>query len=279
MGPAMISPLRSLRTALISALPALLLATGCAAPRTSAAEATTLTVFAAASLSEAFQALAADFEAAHPGTSVAFNFGGSQQLAQQLAQGAPADLFASANALQMQAAVDAGRVDPARLREFARNRLVMIVPAGNPGQLDALPDLARPGLRLVLAAPEVPVGQYALEFLDKASRDPAFDPGYKQAVLANVVSFESSVKSVLAKVALDEADAGIVYTSDLSGENARRVAQISIPDALNVIAVYPLAPLVDASQAGLAQAFRDYVLSAAGQQTLARFGFLPVNDP
>jgi molybdate transport system substrate-binding protein len=235
----------------------------------------TLTVMAAGSLTEAFTELGQQFQQENAHVTVQFNFAGSQQLAQQLAEGAPADVYASANAKQMSAVVDAGRIDDAAPRVFARNRLVVIVPAANPAGIAALADLAKPGLKLVLAAKEVPVGQYSLDFLDKTAADPAFEAGFREAVMANVVSYEENVKSVLAKVALGEADAGIVYTSDAGEGVSGQVARIDIPDSLNVIAAYPIAVVRDSAQSEAAQAFLDLVFSAAGQAILSRHGLLP----
>ena len=238
-------------------------------------ESVTLTVMAAASLTEAFEELAKQFEVQNPGVSVSFNFAGSQQLAQQLAEGAPADVFASANQKQMTAAVDSGRVEENSTESFAQNRLVVIYPQGNPAGLEVLEDLAGPGLKLVLAAKEVPVGQYSLDFLEKAGQVPLFGPSFPQSVLKNVVSYEENVRSVLNKVALGEADAGIVYSSDVSGEAASKVGQLNIPDELNVIASYPIAIIKDSQHATQAQAFVALVLSPTGQEILAKHGFLP----
>ena len=238
---------------------------------------TTLTVLAAASLLDAFNDLGAQFEASHPGVNVAFNFAGSQQLAQQIASGAPADVFASANQQQMLTAEKSGRIEVSQISLFTQNRLVVVFPKDNPGKLSMLKDLALPGLKLVFAAKAVPVGQYSLDFLNKASQDPTFGAGYEDSVLKNVVSYEDNVKAVLTKVALGEADAGIVYTTDISGAYAAKVSQLAIPDALNVIASYAIAALKDSSQPGLAQAFVDLVLSAAGQAALEKYGFISVD--
>jgi molybdate transport system substrate-binding protein len=237
----------------------------------------TLTVFAAASLTDAFNEIKEGFEAAHPGVTVIYNFAGSNALAAQLGQGAPADVFASANNTQMNAAIEAGRVVSGTTRTFARNRLVVIVPTGNPGGVAALQDLARPGLKIVLAAAEVPVGQYSLDFLDKAVQDAAFGATFKDAVLANVASYEENVRSVLTKITLGEGDAGIVYTSDISGDATDQVERLDIPDALNTIASYPIGAIQDSAQAEMAQAFLDYVLAPEGQTVLASYGFIPVN--
>lgn len=256
-------------------LPALLLVSlgGC---RSETGRSTTLTVFAAASLTESFTDLAEVFERQHPEVDVQLNFAGSQQLAQQLAQGAPADLFASANQRQMAVAVAAGRVEATAPQPFASNRLVIVAPPDNPATIGTLGDLARPGVKLVLAAAAVPAGHYARQILANAATDPRFASptgfSFLEAVLANVVSYEQNVRAVLTKVALGEADAGIVYASDVQGST---VTAIEIGAADNVLAVYPLAPTADSTHPELAQAFAHFVLSAEGQQILAAHGLQP----
>jgi molybdate transport system substrate-binding protein len=235
-----------------------------------------VTVFAAASLTESFTRIGRDFEAANPGTTVVLNFAGSQQLAQQLGQGAPAAVFAPANLRQMEVAIEAGRVEAGTEQVFVHNRLLVVVPADNPGDVATLADLARPGLKLVLAAEDVPVGAYSRDYLDKAAASGHFASNYRAALLANVVSYEQTVKAVLTKVVLGEADAGIVYTSDVTPEVADDVQQIAIPDDLNTIVTYPIAPISDSAQPALADAFIRYVLSPEGQSTLADSGFIPV---
>lgn len=240
------------------------------------AEPVTLNVFAAASLTEAFTEMGKQFEAQNEGVTVVFNFAGSSQLAQQISEGAPVDVFASANQSQMDVAVESTRITADTAQKFVTNRLVVVFPVDNAAGLTTLQDLGKPGLRVVLAAEDVPVGGYSLEFLDKAAQDAAFSTTFKDEVLANVASYEENVKAVLSKVVLDEADAGIVYTSDISGENASKVGQIEIPDALNVIAKYPIAPLADSTNPDVAAAFIAFVLSPEGQQILANYGFIPV---
>jgi molybdate transport system substrate-binding protein len=232
-----------------------------------------LTVYAASSLTEAFTEIGREFERQHPGSKVEFNFGGSQQLVQQLAQGAPVDVFASANQTQMDAAVKSGRVVTGTAQTFARNRLIAIYPKEGGTPLTSLQDLAKPNLKLVLAAKEVPVGQYALEFLTRAAADPGFGPQYREAVLRNVVSYEANVRAVLSKVALGEADAGIVYLTDLAGQEAKSVGRLEIPEALHPIAVYPVAAIKDSNQAESAKAFIELVLASEGQKILAKYGF------
>jgi molybdate transport system substrate-binding protein len=235
----------------------------------------TLNVFAAASLTDAFRELGAAFADEHPGVKPEFNFAGSQQLATQIVDGAPADVFASANQKQMAVAVQAGEVVSGTEQTFAGNRLVVVVPAANRAGLQGLADLAKPGVKVVLAAKAVPVGAYALEFLKQASAQADFTPAFSPTVMANVVSFEDDVTGVLGKVAQDEADAGIVYTSDLSGAVAEKLDTLPIPDELNVLAAYPIAALAHAPNPDLARAFVEFVRSPAGQAVLIRHGFLP----
>jgi molybdate transport system substrate-binding protein len=235
-----------------------------------------LTVFAAASLNEAFSAIAAEYQLTNPATKITFNFAGSQQLVQQIAEGAPVDILVSANLRQMNEAVKSGRIDGASVKIFAHNRLVVVCPKENRAGIRSLHDLSKPHLKIVLADKAVPVGQYALDVLEKCSRSAAFDSSFKQNVLSNVVSYEENVKAVLSKIVLDEADAGIVYTSDISKSTEQRVDAIEIPEALNVTATYPIAVVRDAPSRELADKFVQYILSDEGQRTLARFGFIPV---
>ncbi len=235
---------------------------------------TGITVFAAASLKDAFADIAQVLARRDPPISVRFNFAGSQQLALQLHQGARADVFASADQRWMQAVRDSGLI-AGTPRVFARNRLVVITPAANPGRVDRLEDLSRRGLKLVLAAEAVPVGKYSREALSRLAGAPGFGPDYPARVLRNVVSQEENVKAVVAKVQLGEADAGIVYRSDVTPAVRRAVRQIEIPDQYNVLATYPVAVLRAAAQPAAAQAFVALVLSDEGQALLARYGLLP----
>lgn len=234
-----------------------------------------LIVFAAASLAEAFTEMGRQFEAVNPGTEVILNLAGSQQLAHQLSQGAPADVFASADERQMAAAISAGRVDNGDQQVFVRNRLVVAYPAGNPAHLRQLADLAQPGLRIVLATVEVPAGRYAQLFLDKAAQDPALGPDFRERVNDNVVSYEENVRAVLSKVILSEADAGIIYASDVDNGASDQLGWIEIPDALNPMASYPIAVLNDSRNLALSQSFIRFVLSPEGQEILVKHGFLP----
>ena len=219
-----------------------------------------ITVFAAASLTAAFNTIGAEFQRAHPGTMIHFAYAGSSTLVAQVQQGAIGDVFASADQPNMQKLIDAG-LTAGSPSIFARNRLQIAVPAGNPKHIAGLADLGRSGLVVVLCAPVVPCGRYALQALQKAE------------VTVKPASQETDVKAVLTKVSLGEADAGIVYTTDVKAAGAR-VQGVNIPDDLNVIADYPIVTLKDSQNIGLARAFIGYI-HADGQRTLALDGFLP----
>jgi molybdate transport system substrate-binding protein len=230
-----------------------------------------LTVFAAASLTEVFAEMQTQLKAANPDQKIAWNFAGSQQLVTQLTQGASADVFASANTAQMQAAEDAGVIDGDPVI-FARNRLAIIVPKDNPAKIQQPLDLATGGVKLVVANPDVPVGQYTRAMLDKLSADPQYGGDFRSKVEANIVSEENNVKQVVTKVQLGEADAGIVYVTDVSRDVRDDVTIIDVPDQFNVIAEYPVAA-VKGGNTQAAQAFISYLLSDAGQRELAEYGF------
>jgi molybdate transport system substrate-binding protein len=246
---------------------------GCAPTATNAPslQARPLNVFAASSLTDAFTEIGKNFEAANPGVTVTFNFAGSQALKTQIEEGAPADVFASANESEMDQLATNAFVAQGTSQIFLNNQLVVILPANNPVALTKLEDLARSGIKLVLAAEEVPVGKYARQALDQMNRQ--FGTDFKDKVLANVVSNEDNVKQVVAKVQLGEADAGIVYTSD--AVSAPELKTIEIPAEMNVTAPYPIAMLTRAANADLAQAFIEYVLSSTGQSILQKWGFAP----
>jgi molybdate transport system substrate-binding protein len=231
----------------------------------SGSERSELTVLAAASLTGAFTRIGAEFEQANPDVTVRFSFGPSDGLATQILEGAPADVFAPASPKYMdQVRSDGpGVTDQA---EFARNTLAVIVPSDDPAHVGSLDDLARPGIKLVLAAGGVPAGEYAREILANA--------GIQREALANVVSNEEDVKGVVQKVLLGEADAGIVYRTDVTPDISARVREIPIPDGVNVIATYPIAVIDGSDHAPAAEAFVRFV-TGPGQATLRTFGFLP----
>jgi molybdate transport system substrate-binding protein len=233
-----------------------------------------LTVFAATSLTDAFEAIEQELEAKTPNLSITYNFGGSQALVTQLEEGAQADVFASANIALMDAAIEADLVASAPA-PFVHNRLAIVTPADNPAGIESAADLGEEGILLVLAQSEVPAGRYARDSVCLMSTDTAiYGPDFVERVSANVVSEEEDVRDVLAKVALGEADAGIVYVSDAVAAGDQ-VDVVEIPDAVNVIATYPVAVLAQGDQA-LGSAFVAYLLSDEGQALLERFGFQPV---
>jgi molybdate transport system substrate-binding protein len=232
-----------------------------------------LVVFAASSLTGAFTEVAEAFEEANPGLSVTFNFQSSSALAIQINEGAPADVFASANDAQMKVVTDAGNARGQGT--FATNSPVVVVPAGDNGVMK-FEDLARDGLALVLAAEDVPIGHYARDVLANASTADGLGAGFAADVLANLKSNEANVRAVLTKVQLGEADAGIVYATDAASADDD-VDVIAIPDEYNVVASYPIATVNDAGNPDAAEAWISFVLSDAGQATLVSFGFGPAN--
>jgi molybdate transport system substrate-binding protein len=234
-----------------------------------------ITVFAAASLTEAFRELGPLLSARRQGAPVRFNFAGSQQLAVQLEQGARAEVFASADQRWMESVQERELVD-GEPRVFVQNRLVAIVPRSNPGRIRRLEDLARRGIKLVIGAVAVPVGRYSREVIQNLAGERDYPESYADKVLANVVSQEENVKSVVAKVQLGEADAGLVYRSDVTPQVARYLTVLEIPEDANVVASYPIAVIAGAQDPDGARAFVDLVLSPEGAKVLAKHGLMPV---
>jgi len=235
----------------------------------------TLTVFAAASLTESFAVIGAHFERRHADLRILFNFAGSQTLRTQLEQGAPADVFAAADVVQMQLAKQHGVVqDEAPV--FVKNRLVLIVPHDNPGGVTALRDLATPGLKLVLAGSHVPVGRYSREVLHRAAA--VYGADFEAQVLQHLVSEEHNVKQVVTKIQLGEADVGMAYVSDLTPQVADAIRSIPIPEAYNLTASYPIAIVNGTHQHAAARAFIDFVRSDQGQVIMKSYNFVPVME-
>jgi molybdate transport system substrate-binding protein len=237
-----------------------------------------LTIYAAASLAEAFTRLGEVFESSHPNVEVVISFAGSQQIAQQLSQGARGDLFASANAKQMENVISAGRVMSGADQEFIQNQLMVILPGDNPGIIAGVRDLIKPGLRLILADKSTPVGLYSQKMLERANQQIGFGEDYKEKVLGNVVSYEENVRAVLTKITLGEADAGIVYVSDAAGAQGEDIRMIPIPEEINVTASYYIAPLRDSSEKDLGLDFIALVLSPEGQDILNGYGFMKLGQ-
>jgi molybdate transport system substrate-binding protein len=218
-----------------------------------------VTVFAAASLTETFTELGEDFEAAHPGTEVRFNFGGSSALAQQLGNGAPADVFASAAPANMKQVTDTGVIADAP-RTFARNRLQIVVPRGNPGRITGLADFADQGRKIALCAEQVPCGAAAKKVFGIAEVTPRPD------------TLEQDVKAVLTKVSLGEVDGALVYRTDVRAAGDE-VEGITFAQADQAVNEYPIAPLAKAPNAAAAKAFVELVLSDRGRAVLGAAGF------
>jgi molybdate transport system substrate-binding protein len=220
-----------------------------------------LNVFAAASLTGALNAERAALQQANPGLHITNDFAGTQQLVSQIQQGAPADVFASADQAHMQTLVDVGLVNTPQV--FAKNKLEIAVAPGNPKHITGLADLEKPGVTLVLADPSVPAGKYALQAFEKAKL-PAPKPK----------SLELDVKSALAKLTEGEADAVVVYVTDVKAAGDK-VQGVEIPAAQNVTATYPIAVVKSSKNQAAAQAYVNDVLNGGGRQTLRSQGFLP----
>jgi molybdate transport system substrate-binding protein len=234
-----------------------------------------LTVFAAASLTEPFIEIGKRLELSHPGLKVVYNFGGSPTLRTQLEQGAYADVFASADAVQMEQAKKSNVVQ-GESSVFVKNRLVAIVPKDNKAKITTFCDLGKPGLKLDLANAKVPVGNYSRQAIAKASTECGAD--FAQRTLKNLVSEEENVKQVVTKIQLGEADAGIVYVSDVTPRVSRDVQAITIADAHNQLATYPIALTKEVRNRAAAQAFISFVLSAEGQAILKAHSFIPLKE-
>lgn len=235
-----------------------------------------LTVLAASSLTDAFGETATAFAAAG-GEPVQFSFAGSQTLRTQIEFGAAADVFASADPEHVAQLAAQGLVLADTVTVFAANQLVIALPRANPGGITGFADLARPGVKLVLAAEEVPAGVYARQLLVNLADHPDAGPDFAVRALGNVVSAETNVRQVVTKVQLGEADAGIVYASDITPAVADALTVIPVPPADNVAATYALAVLTASRRPEAARAFVAFVVSAEGQAVLQRWGFTPVD--
>jgi len=220
-----------------------------------------ITIFAASSLTESFDAMAKQFENKYPDVSVKFDYDASSNLATQINQGAPADVFASADQSNLQKTIDSGAVTPPAV-VFAKNRLEIAVEKGNPKKIKSLADLQKSGLVVVLCADQVPCGKYATESLAMAG------------VTINPSSKEENAKATLSKVSIGEADASIVYVTDVKASKGT-TSGVKIADKQNVIATYPMGVAKESQNATAAKAWVQYVTSKDGQKTLRKFGFLP----
>ena len=231
-----------------------------------------VTVYAAASLRDAFEALSGPWEATHPGSGLVFSFDASSTLRTQIEQGAPADVLASADTRNAQLLVDVC-LAPGPVTPFAGNDLVVVVPTDNPADIETPADLARPGVRFVAAGAEVPITRYATEAIENLGALPGYPTDFVAAVTANIVSEEDNVRAVLAKVELGEGDAAIVYLTDAAASGM--VESVAIPAEANVPATYAAVANIDAPDPALAADFLSFLTGPEAQAVLAELGFRP----
>jgi molybdate transport system substrate-binding protein len=231
-----------------------------------------LTIYGAASLKAALEEATAAYGAAFPDTTLTISTDSSAALETQIEQGAPADVFLSADTANPKKLVDKGLADGDAVI-FAGNELTVIVPADNPAGIESPADMARSGVKVIAAGDEVPITKYATELIGKLAVEAGYPPDFVAAYTANVVSKEDNVKAVVAKIELGEGDAGIVYVTDASA--ATNVETVAVPDAANVRATYAGVVLKGSANAAAARAFLDWFAGPDGQAILGSFGFLP----
>jgi molybdate transport system substrate-binding protein len=272
------------RAILVSTVAVLLLAgctSGVGAPPASLAptaspsptpEPVELTIFAAASLKGALEAAQEAYETANPGTTLTISTDSSAALKTQIEQGAPADLFLSADTKNPQALVDAGLTDGAAV-DFAGNQLVVIVPTDDPAGIETPADLATPGVKIIAAGDEVPITKYANQVVENLAKEPGYPADFVAAYQANIVSKEDNVKAVVAKLELGEGDAAIVYVTD--AKISTKVASVEVPDSANVVATYAGVVVKATESPDAAAAFLTWLAGPDGQAILSGFGFLP----
>ncbi len=237
-----------------------------------------LNVFAAPALQSALKEIAPKFQQAHSNVTIQYSFVDAQHEAQQINQGAAADVFIPDSEAQMNVVIQSGKVDASTSKALVRALLVVILPKSNPRKITQLQDLAKDGTKLVLAAPSLPAGQFAADFLEKASADPSFGSGYKARVLGNVISYEKNVASVISKVSSGQADAGIVYKTDTIASSSK-LTLLSIPANLQTVATYPAAPIKGSKNAGTAHDFINYLMTSTdAHEIFAKDGFVPVQN-
>lgn len=242
-----------------------------------ASEPKEITIFTAASLTGAFGEIGGIYEN-ETGIHVTFNFDGSQALRTQIENGAYADVFASANKKQMNALKNDGLMNNSNIAIFTKNKISLIVPKDNPAKISDLLDLAKPGIKIVMGTKDVPVGDYALQIIDKLANDSSYGKDYKEKVLSNVISQETTVNYVVTKVALGEADVGFAYVSDVTEDLASKVDRIDIPDEYNIIAEYPMGILQQSKYLTESLDFMNLVMSEEGSAILEKYGFSPVKS-
>ncbi|ACL15596.1 molybdenum ABC transporter, periplasmic molybdate-binding protein [Methanosphaerula palustris E1-9c] len=233
-----------------------------------------LTVYAAASLTDASKTLGSTFEQSHPDVSVKFNLAGTQVLRSQVENGASADVFLSAGTAHMTALKGEGYINNTSVNNFTVNYLTVALPSNNPGNISTLQDLAIPGKKIVMGTADVPVGTATRTLISKLTNDTAYGQDYQTKVMSNVISYETEVTGIVSKVMLGEADAGFVYTSSLTGDQASQMKFVKIPDKYNDKTVYQSGVLKNSTQASDAGDFVTFLSSADGQAILKQYGFV-----
>jgi len=259
------------KNAILALLAALVLATTTGLSQ----ESDQLTVFCGAGLTGAFSEIGQLYENSSE-LAVNFNFDGVPALRAQIEQGAYADVLVSANLKHMNALKAENYIDNSTVEIFAKNKVAVIVPNDNPANISNLTDLAKPGTKILIGTKDLPAGDYALQVLDKLANDSRYGAAYKDAVMANVVSEETTVNRIVSKVALGEVDAGFAFISDVSPDMVGKVARIAVPDEYNVVGEFPIGMLKQSEHPQEAQSFMDLVMSEEGQAILNKYGFIPV---
>jgi molybdate transport system substrate-binding protein len=242
------------------------------APTSATPAAVDLTVYGAASLKGALEKAKSAYEAAVPGVTLTISTDASSALATKIEQGAPADVFLSADTKNPQALVDKGLTDGPAV-SFAGNKLTVIVPTDNPAGITTPADLAKAGVKVIAAGDEVPITKYATQLVDNLAKEPGYPADFAAAYAANIVSKEDNVKAVVAKVELGEGDAGIVYLTDAAAST--KVATVEVPESANVLATYAGVVVKATPNAAAAQSFLAWFAGPDGRAILAGFGFLP----
>jgi molybdate transport system substrate-binding protein len=235
-----------------------------------------LTVFCGAGLTGALTEVGWIYEN-QSNMSIKFNFDGVPALRAQIEQGAYADALISANLKHMNALKSEGFIDNQSVKIFARNKVAIIVPNDNPANITDLKDLAVPGIKILMGIKDLPAGDYALMVLEKLAADPEYGPSYRESVLANVVSQETTVNRIVSKVALGEADAGFAFISDVSPQMRGKVTRILIPDKYNVVGDFPVGVLSQSKYPQESKALIDVLMSKEGQSILDKYGFISVD--
>ncbi|HPW72842.1 MAG: molybdate ABC transporter substrate-binding protein [Methanothrix sp.] len=236
-----------------------------------------LVVFCGAGLTGAFSEIGEIYES-RSNSSIAFNFDGVPALRAQIEQGAYADVLVSANLKHMNALKAEGYMDNSTVQIFAGNKMAVIVPNYNPANITVLSDLMEPGLKILIGTSDLPAGDYARQVLNKMADDPKYGSAYRDAVLANVVSEETTVNRIVSKIALGEADAGFAFISDVSPKMRGQVTRIAVPDEYNVLGLFPLGMLNQSRRPEEARRFIDLVMAQEGQNILKNYGFIPLNE-